>query len=287
MGVPLEFKPPGTFQPIDDMVGGGCHNLLPGQWTDDTSMALCLATSLVECGGFDARDQMERYVRWWREGYLSSTGQCFDIGNTTLQSLKRFEETRDPFAGTSGSMTAGNGSLMRLASVPMFFVRDAAEAIERSADSSKTTHGAAEAVDACRYFAGLLVGALQGVDKQTLLSDRYCPVDGYWQRNRLARKTNAVATGSFKHREPPDIEGAGYVVLALEAALWAFHKSTDFRHGALLAVNLGDDADTTGAIYGQIAGAYYGAEVIPEDWRRRLAMLDKILSLADQLYGPT
>ena len=287
LGAPLEFKRPGTFRPIDHMAGGGCHNLLPGQWTDDTSMALCLATSLVECGGFDARDQMERYVRWWREGYLSSIGRCFDIGNTTLESLKRFEETGKLFAGTSWSMTAGNGSLMRLAPVPMFFVRDAAEAIERSADSSKTTHGAAEAVDACRYFAGLLVGALQGADKETLLSDRYCPVDGHWQRNRLARKIDAVAAGSFKHKEPPEIEGAGYVVLALEAALWAFHKSTDFRHGALLAVNLGDDADTTGAIYGQVAGAYYGAEAIPEDWRRRLAMLDKIESLADRLYQRT
>ena len=92
-------------------------------------MALCLATSLVECGGFDARDQMERYVRWWREGCLSSIGQCFDIGDTTIESLKRFEETGDPFAGTSGSMTAGNGSIMRLAPAPMFFVRDAAEAI--------------------------------------------------------------------------------------------------------------------------------------------------------------
>ena len=286
LGAPLEFKRPGTFQPIDDMVGGGCHNLKPGQWTDDTSMALCLATSLVECGGFDARDQMERYVRWWREGYLSSIGRCFDIGDTTLASLKRFEETGDPLAGTSDPMAAGNGSLMRLAPVPMFFVRDAAEAIERSADSSKTTHGAAEAVDACRYFAGLLVGALQGVDKETLLSDRYCPVDRYWHRNRLTSKIDAVAAGSFKQKEPPDIKGAGFVVLSLEAALWAFHNSTDFRHGALKAVNLGDDADTTGAIYGQIAGAYYGAEAIPESWRRKkLAMLDKIESLADRLYG--
>ncbi len=288
LGAPLEFKRPDTFQPIDDMVGGGCHNLKPGQWTDDTSMALCLATSLVECGGFDARDQMERYVRWWRKGYLSSTGRCFDIGNTTIESLKRFEETGDPLAGTSDPMTAGNGSLMRLAPVPMFFVRDAAEAIEQSADSSKTTHGAAEAVDACRYFAGLLVGALQGVDKDTLLSDRYCPLGGYWQRNRLTSKIDAVAAGSFKDKEPPDIKGAGFVVLSLEAALWAFHNSTDFRHGALKAVNLGDDADTTGTIYGQIAGAYYGAEAIPESWRRKkLAMLDKIESLADRLYDRT
>ncbi len=80
LGTALEFQPPGSFEPIDDMVGGGYHGLRPGQWTDDTSMALCLATSLVERGGLDPKDQMTRYVRWWREGYLSSTGACFDIG---------------------------------------------------------------------------------------------------------------------------------------------------------------------------------------------------------------
>src|SRR5690348_11419095 len=82
VGTTLEFATPGTFEPITDMVGGGPFELLPGQWTDDTSMALCLAESLLHCGGHDPRDQMQRYVRWWREGHLSSTGRCFDIGRT-------------------------------------------------------------------------------------------------------------------------------------------------------------------------------------------------------------
>ena len=284
LGTTLEFTPPGSFEPIDDMTGGGPFGLQPGQWTDDTSMALCLATSLVEAGGFDPGDQMTRYVRWWREGYLSSTGRCFDIGNTTCRALSRFEETGEPFAGPRDPDSAGNGSLMRLAPVPMFFAGDPAEAIERSADSSKTTHGAEEAVDACRYFSGLLVGALKGVDKAALLSDRNCPVEDHWRRNPLAERIDAVAAGSFKDKEPPEIKGEGYVVRSLEAALWAFHGSTDFRDGALLAVNLGDDADTTGAIYGQIAGAHYGIEAIPAQWRKRLAMNAEIESLADQLY---
>ena len=234
--------------------------------------------------GSDPGDQITRYVRWWRKGYLSSTGTCFDIGNATRGALSRFEKTGEPFAGSLDPYSAGNGSLMRLAPVPMFFAGDPAEAIERSADSSKTTHGAEEAVDACRYFSGLLVGALQGVDKATLLSDRYCPVEGHWRQNPLAERIATVAAGSFKHKEPPEIEGAGYVVLSLEAALWAFHRSTCFRDGALLAVNLGDDADTTGAIYGQIAGAHYGVEAIPVEWRQRLTMKAEIESLADQLY---
>ena len=284
LGTTLEFKRPGTFQPIEDMIGGGPFGLRPGQWTDDTSMALCLASSLIEMGGFDPKDQMNRYVRWRDQGYLSSNGECFDIGNTIADALSTYDDTRESYAGSIDPYSAGNGSLMRLAPVPMYFSHNPAEAIDRSADSSRTTHGAQEAVDACRYFAGLLVGALTGVDKETLLGPRYCPVEGLWGRSPLAEKIAAIADGAFKHREPPDIKGSGYVVQSLEAALWAFLKSPDFREGALLAANLGDDADTTAAIYGQIAGAHYGVEAIPAEWRERLAMTTAIASMADSLH---
>ena len=284
LGTTLEFEQPGSFEPIDDMVGGGPFGLKPGQWTDDTSMALCLATSLVERGGFDAADQMRRYVRWWREGYLASTGEFFDIGTTVSTALSRFESSGEPYVGSTDPKTAGNGSLMRLAPVPMYFSGDAEEAIRMAADSSRTTHGAQEAVDACRYYAGLLVGALRGVDKDTLLLPSYCPVEGLWEREPLAGKIAAIAKGSFKHRQPPEIRGGFYVVETLEAALWAFHHSEGFREGALLAANLGSDADTTAAIYGQLAGAHYGSEGIPAAWREKLTMLVEITSLADQLY---
>ncbi len=284
LGTTLEFKSPGTFEPIDDMVGGGPFGLRPGQWTDDTSMALCLATSLVECGGFDPMDQMQRYLRWVGQGYLSSTGTCFDFGRTVARALAKFIRYHDPYSGSTDPDTAGNGSLMRLAPVPMYFAGDAAAAIDRAADSSRTTHAAHEAVDACRYYASLLVGALRGENKDTLLSPRYCPLDGLWERDPLVLGIARVADGSFKRLDPPDIKGTGYVVDALEAALWAFHHSDDFRDGALLAVNLGDDADTTGAIYGQLAGAHYGAETIPATWRTKLTMLTEITSLADQLH---
>ena len=282
LGTTLEFKRPGSFKPIDDMVGGGPFGLVAGQWTDDTSMALCLAASLIESPGFDAADQLDRYMRWLREGYMSSTGTCFDIGNTTRASLMRFESTGEPYSGLTDPMCAGNGSLMRLAPVPMYFVSNSAEAMARSADSSRTTHGAVEAVDACRYFSGLLVGALTGVDKGTLLSARYCPVAGHWDRHPLAAKVDAVARGSFE--DNPRIKGTGYVVDTLEAVLWAFHRTKDFREGALKVVNLGDDADTTGAVYGQLAGAYYGVEAIPAEWRGRLAMKEMLESMADSLY---
>lgn len=284
VGTTLEFKAPGTFKPIDDMVGGGPFQLKPGQWTDDTSMALCLAESLIECQGFDAIDQLTRYRRWYKEGYLSAKDHCFDIGNATRGALEEFGRTGAPWCGSTSPNSAGNGSLMRLAPIPMAFANRPQEMLQHAADSSRTTHGATEAIDACRYYAGLLQGALRGESKETLLAAYYCPIPGYWERNALAPKIHEVAAGSFKLKEPPEIKGSGYVVQALEAALWAFHKTDNYRDGCLAAANLGDDADTTAAIYGQIAGAYYGAAGIPAAWRKKLYMRELIEDLARRVH---
>lgn len=283
LGTTLEFKAPGTFAPIDDMVGGGSFGLEPGQWTDDTSMALCLAESLLARGGFDAEDQMQRYVRWWREGHWSSTGTFFDIGGTISEALSKFERTGEGFCGSTSEMAAGNGSLMRLAPIPLLYANDPKLAIAMAADSSRTTHGATAAVDACRYLAGLIVGAVQGESKDTLLSPKWSPVKGLWDREHLHPAVTAVSVGSFLWKEPPAIRGTGYVVDSLEAALWAFAHTDDFRSGALEAVNLGDDADTTGAVYGQLAGAFYGASGIPIEWRERVWRAKEITGMAERL----
>ena len=166
----LLVQRPGTFQPIADMVGGGPFNLRPGEWTDDTSMALCLASSLVECNGFDPRDQVERYCRWAREGYMSSTGNCFDIGNTVRAALAGYEATGDPFSGLLSVASAGNGSIMRLAPVAMYYFPDR-HAIEYYAgESSRTTHGTQECVEACRLLGGVLGRALSGQSKEEVLA---------------------------------------------------------------------------------------------------------------------
>jgi ADP-ribosylglycohydrolase len=284
VGTTLEFRAPGSFEPIVDMVGGGPFNLEPGQWTDDTSMALCLAESLIVKQAFDPRDQLERYVSWYQDGRLGSTGHCFDIGNTIARALAKFEDTGDPYCGSSHPRSAGNGSIMRLAPVPLAYARNPREAVERSAESSKTTHRARTCIDACRYLAGLIVGAVSGTDKDLLLSERYSPIDGYWDDNPLCPEIDEIALGSFKVKEPPDIKGSGYVVKSLEAALCSFHRSKSFKEGCLKAVNLGDDADTTGAVYGQIAGAYYGEAGIPATWRSLLALRETIETFADRLY---
>ena len=285
LGTTLEFQSPGTFTPIKDMVGGGPFGLQPGEWTDDTSMALCLAESLIEQNGFVPIDQLQRYLQWYRRGYLSSKGYCFDIGITTRSALMRFEKTGEPYCGSTNPNNAGNGSIMRLAPVPLFFAQNPSEAIAFSGESSRTTHGAATAIDACRYLGALLVGAVNGVSREELLSAYYSPIPNYWQENPLVDEIDAIAAGSFKHRQPPEIQGSGYVVESLEAALWAFYRSQSFEEGCLLAVNLGDDADTTGAVYGQLAGAFYGENGIPEFWRDRLAYRDLIASFAEQLFS--
>ena len=283
LGTTLEFCRPGTFEPIHDMVGGGPFRLQPGQWTDDTSMALCLAESLIEKKDFDPVHQLETYVKWKRNGHLSSTGKCFDIGNTVQQALWLFQDTKKPYCGSTDSWAAGNGSIMRLAPVPLFYAKNPLEVIEKSEASSRTTHGAATCVDACRYFGTLIAAAVNGVSKEVLLSERYCAIAGYWAAHPLVAEIDEIAAGSFKRRQPPEIKGTGYVVKSLEAALWAFYNSSSFAEGCLLAVNLGDDADTTGAVYGQLAGAFYGESAIPEKWISQLAHSSLIASFAEQL----
>jgi ADP-ribosyl-[dinitrogen reductase] hydrolase len=278
VGTMLEFRPRGSFSPISDMMGGGPFGLAAGEWTDDTSMALCLATSLVETGTFDPEDQMRRYCRWAEDGYLSSNGRCFDIGNTVAMALRRYRTTGDPFAGISDPRSAGNGSIMRLAPIPMFYYLDQHSAVKYAAESSRTTHGAAECLDGCRLLAGIVVRALAGRTKEDVLFEECGKFNG-------SAKIVAIAGGEYRDKSASQIRGSGYVAESLEAALWCFLHTDSFEAAILLAANLGDDADTTAAVCGQIAGAYYGAFAIPDHWLKRLVMRDEITALADQLFS--
>lgn len=283
VGAAVEFMEPGSFPPLTDMIGGGPFKLKPGEWTDDTSMALCLAESLTERRGFDPVDQLKRYVRWWKQGHFSVKGYCFDIGNQVRAALSEHLSTGKPCCGPVGPRHAGNGSLMRLSPVAIAYAHSPSDAISYASESSRTTHGNQECVDACRYFAGLLVGLIRGEAKQQVLCPAYCPVPGLWENELLSPKVAAIAAGSFKQKPPPSIKGGGYVVDCLEAALWAFHSTDSFEQAVLRAANLGDDADTTAAVCGQIAGAFYGASGIPERWLAKLARRDAIESLAEAL----
>ncbi|MEP0928429.1 ADP-ribosylglycohydrolase family protein [Leptolyngbya sp. SLC-A1] len=279
VGTTVEFQRRGSFPPVTDMVGGGPFNLKPGQWTDDTSMALCLATSLVEVGAFDATDQMNRYCDWRDDGYLSSTGDCFDIGNTVNQALSQYKTSGNPFSGSTHARSAGNGCLMRLAPIPMFYFPDRDRAIQFSGESSRTTHGAPECIDASRLFGNVLFRALSGANKTEILLDNLETIP--------SPAIQSIADGTYQNKRIDEIRGTGYVVNSLEAALWCFWTTENYEQAILAAINLGDDADTTAAICGQVAGAYYGESGIPTSWLKQLAMGDQIAKLADQLHTAT
>ncbi|SKC11708.1 ADP-ribosyl-[dinitrogen reductase] hydrolase [Kosakonia radicincitans] len=277
VGTAVEFSAKDSFPPITDMVGGGPFHLQAGQWTDDTSMALCLAESLIARQGFDAKDQMNRYMNWWQWGYLSATGHCFDIGTTVAHALQKYANDGDPFAGSSHPRTAGNGSLMRLAPVVLWYFPDELLALEYAEASSRTTHAAPEALACCRLFAQMLMNALNGKSKrETLTAIPQLP-----EQENLRR----IAEGNYLKKTRAEIFGTGYCVQSLEAALWCFAQGKNFKETILLATNLGDDADTTAAIAGQLAGAYYGINGIPQQWQEKLWQYGDIDTLARKLLA--
>ena len=275
VGTTVEFRARGSFAPLTDMLGGGPFGLTPGKWTDDTSMALCLAESLLNKKGFDAADQMGRYLNWWQWGYLSSTGDCFDIGMTVRQALQTFQATGNPFAGSSDPQSAGNGSLMRLAPVVLFYYPNVERVLTFCADSSRTTHGAPEAIQCCMLLGVLIAKALAGESKAELLSLKGMS----FSEPQVAR----IAAGTYIEKSRADILGTGYSIASLEAALWCFQRTETYESAVLEAANLGDDADTTAAIVGQLAGAFYGVDSIPSHWLERLHMRVDIEATAEAL----
>ena len=274
VGTTLEFRARDGYPRLTDMVGGGPFDLEAGQWTDDTAMALALADSLLAHQPFDASDCAQRFVSWMDEGAYSSTGACFDIGITTRQALQRFKQTSDAYAGSSDPMSAGNGSLMRLTPVALRYWNEPDILKAVAAEQSRITHGADEAVDACVTYAELLAAAIGGTDRASLFAPR--AFDG-------SASIAAIMAGSWRGKARCDILSSGYVVHSLEAALWCVARTASYRDAVLLAANLGDDADTTAAIAGQLAGALYGLRAIPRDWLGRLAMQGRIVGMGQAL----
>lgn len=274
VGTTLEFQQRDSYPPLTDMVGGGPFGLEPGQWTDDTSMALALADSLLGDPRLDEADLARRFTRWWLEGEYSCTGRCFDIGITVRDALARWERTGIPLAGSTSPDSAGNGSLMRLAPVALRHWNDPTTLRDVAARQSRVTHATAEAVDACVLYAYILAEAIAGRPRAEVLSPR--SIDA-------APKIVAIAAGSWRGKARENISGSGYVVHALEAALWCVGRTGSFREAVLTAANLGQDADTTAAIAGQLAGALYGKSGIPVEWLAKLAWAERIEGMADDL----
>ena len=275
LGTTLEFERRDALPPVTDIVGGGPFGLAPGEWTDDTSMALCLADSLLAAAGLDPGDLIERFRRWYEHGYNSVTGGCFDIGVTTAGALQSFLATADPLSGSTDPRSAGNGSLMRLSPVAIRWWHNPAEAVAAARLQSRTTHAAAQAVEACALYAELLVEAIGGAPKETVLRSRDWPGDA---------EIAEVAAGSWRAKERDAISSSGYVLHTLEAALWCVSRSGSIEEALILAANLAGDADTVAAVTGQLAGALWGISGAPAAWLAKLAWRDRIESLAAELF---
>ena len=286
LGSVVEFMAPGSFEPVTGYRSGGPHRLEAGCFTDDTSLALALAESIAKVG-WDLNDQAERYAQWWKTGKYSVNGCCFDIGITTATALGNFLKTKDArTSGLSDERSSGNGSIMRLAPVPIryhgHYPNNMPELARLAEESSLTTHASDQCVSACRYMSLVLAALIHGEDRNKVLSPSWGPLAELNADKPLHPLVLAVAQGSFREKTPPAIRGSGWVVESLEAALWAFHDASSFEEAVLKAVNLGFDADTTGACCGQFAGAWFGESGIADHLRQGLARYDM---LNDALEG--
>ncbi|HDS1060747.1 ADP-ribosylarginine hydrolase Tri1 [Pseudomonas putida] len=274
VGTTLEFRRRDQGQ-VSDMVGGGPFRLAPGEWTDDTSMALCLADTYASQGKFDFATFADAMVRWYRQGENSANGRCFDIGNVTRRALEGWEAQGLAWMGNLEASTAGNGSLIRLAPTAIFRRHSLSATWWESVTQSSVTHRAIEVSECCKLFGAQLHLALNGADKEEALSPKVRP---------LQPRALIINAGEYKHKTREQIRSSGYVVDTLEAALWAVWNTDNFRDAILLAANLADDADCVAATAGQIAGALYGVSGMPPEWVAKVAWSRHICELASRLF---
>ena len=280
VGTKNEFKVAGTFKPITDMVGGGPFLLKPGQWTDDTSMALCLADSLLAKGHYDSFDVMERYQRWFSKGYRSSTDRCFDIGGQVRAALFDFEHEQRVPVTAERSNRAGNGAIMRLAPVVIagFEHREIREIVVTAGLSARETHYSVEAEAATEVFAALLVGALLGWAPEHIINVGWASTGPAF--DEMAARV--ISTDPAK-RAAWEKDTSGYIVHGLRLAVHGLLDFPSFKDATLAIANMGGDSDTNAAIYGQLGGAYFGVEAIPASWRSTLYQGEEIDELARAL----
>jgi len=267
-----QFRRPGTFTPVGDLLGGGPFDLPRGAWSDDTAMALCLAESLLEARGCNIADQRARYARWQREGHLSATGQCLGISADMARAIAQEGDAAQALAAAA----QGAEPLVRLLPVVLHAWGDRDRLYAWAAASARATGASPMAIDATRMLAGMLHAALAGASIARIVRH---------ERRRFAAaplcEPVAALAAADPHRRPEPTGLAALDVLA--AARWCLAGTKSFRAGALQAANLGGDSDQVGAVYGQLAGLHYGAGAIPRGWRESLARHELLVDVADQL----
>jgi ADP-ribosyl-[dinitrogen reductase] hydrolase len=277
LGAPIQFKPRDTYSHVKGYTSGGTFNLEPGYWTDDTSMALCLAETLIERGEYDQRDYGERLIRWVEEGYNSSLPKCFDIGQATLRAISNIKRTGPESSGINEENACGNGSIMRLAPIPIFY-RNAPDLAKKfSILQGVITHSHTLPQQCCQILCSIILDAFNASSKEDIFINFSTDHSSYDDR------LDSIFMCEFKDKSRDEIKSDTFVISTLEASLWAVWNTDNFQDALLLAVNLGHDADTVGAVTGQIAGALYGYSTIPEEWVQGLAEHERVINLGKTL----
>jgi len=274
MGAPYEFMNKNVYTPTKKYARGGWHNIDLGEYTDDTSMALCLANSLIECKEFDAYNQMQKYSQWYKNGYMSTRKYCFDIGNATRNSIDDFILNDVAYSNVTRDNESGNGSIMRLAPIPIYY-DNYEEMINYAYLSSRVTHKSDESANSCIILASIIYNCYKYVDKITILENVVISNDSI--KYILEEYHESILNGYL------DIIPTGYCVDTLNCAIKGFLYFDTFIDGLMYVISLGEDTDTVGAVYGQIAGAYYGLSQIPNYYKQNLMNYNMIFDIANKL----
>ena len=275
LGAPYEFKDRGSYKATLQYNTGGSFNLKKGEWTDDTSMALCAMWSIIESKKVDYNDLMDKWNKWYREGYMSSRDICYDIGMTTSRSLMLYVHTKELFSGPSHPRFSGNGGIMRFAPIAVYcHSKNKEEQLKLGEDYSSLTHPS----PICKYSARLLMKILQTIFDNPKMTKKEI-IDSVY-KDDLTDEMKEIIIGALSKKQE-DIRTSGFVVHSLEAALFAFIKTNTFIDGLYMIINMGEDTDTVGAIYGQIAGAYYGIDGIDKYYIENLYKYDFLKNSID------
>ncbi|KAL4757517.1 ADP-ribosylglycohydrolase family protein [Aspergillus foveolatus] len=291
LGGPVEFQPRGSFEPVTDYQHNFNFDVPPGTWTDDTSMTLCLAKSLIDsCGVFDSHAAIRNYINWHDHGYLSATDESLKIWQRYFDRFSII--TIDDLAMREGGQPeidkalkhenyCGNGSLMRISPIGLVYFNNMKEALYQAAASSDVTHPYPTCAECCTIYTKLIVCAINGASKEDLAAE--VAATRFKDRKLEQQLGRYASLQDWQAKTERDIDSSGYVISTLEAALWSFFSTSTLEGGALKAVNLGCDADTVGAVYGGLAGAFYGLEAIPSRWIEGLQKREVIEEIVDRL----
>lgn len=290
LGMPVQFMARHEVKanPVTGMEGYGTYNMPPGTWSDDSSMALATLVSIREKQGIDYDDIMERFVRWTMYGEYTPAGIAFDQGATCMGAINNYIEGRNyKTCGKVGERANGNGALMRIMPVCLYSYEEyqagnvtLAEALEYVHQVSALTHNHLRSKIGCGIYYFMISNLLDGEGslRERLQAGVDEAIKFYHEdsnnhddnHDELAHYSRLFHLDEFRKCNEDEIKSSGYVVASLEAAVWSLITTDTLEASLLKAVNLGDDADTVGAIAGGLAGVYYGYDAIPGEWREEI-----------------